>query len=142
MPDEAEPSFQSWSVALEDIFATLEDGTLLVGHSVGGTVLINTLALHPPRFQPGGVFLIAAPFVGAGGWPSDEFAPVAELGAALPPEMPVFLYQGDADETVPVAHLELYASAIPQAEVRRLAGRDHQLNDDLGELARDILALG
>jgi hypothetical protein len=37
--------------------------------------------------------------------------------------------------------LELYAKLIPRAVVRRLAGRDHQLGNDLSEVARDIRSL-
>jgi len=43
--------------------------------------------------------------------------------------------------TAPVAHVDLYAKAIPQAVVRRLRGRDHQLNNDMSEVAADIRCL-
>jgi pimeloyl-ACP methyl ester carboxylesterase len=51
------------------------------------------------------------------------------------------LYHGDEDAEVPVAHVDRYAATIPQARVHRLAGRDHQLNNDLSEVARDIREL-
>jgi len=51
------------------------------------------------------------------------------------------LYHGDQDRIAPVAHVELYGAAIPRARVRRLAGRDHQLNNDLSEVATDIREL-
>jgi len=38
-------------------------------------------------------------------------------------------------------HVGLYARAIPQAVVRRLTGRDHQLNNDMSEVATDIRRL-
>jgi hypothetical protein len=38
-------------------------------------------------------------------------------------------------------HVDLYAKAIPQAVTRRLEGRNHQLNDDLGDVASDIRSL-
>jgi hypothetical protein len=37
-----------------------------------------------------------------------------------------------------MTHLDLYEKAIPQAHVRRLSGRDHQLNDDLSKVAQNI----
>jgi hypothetical protein len=43
---------------------------------------------------------------------------------------------------VPFAHVEMYAAMIPQATVHRLDGRNHQLNDDLSEVARDIELIG
>jgi hypothetical protein len=56
--------------------------------------------------------------------------------------VPLFLYHGADDGIVPVRHLELYAEAIPRAFIRRLAGNDHQLNNDLGAVARDIRSAG
>mgnify|MGYP003472432108 CR=1 FL=1 len=52
--------------------------------------------------------------------------------------MPVHVFHGLEDETAPPAHADLYATVIPQAQVHRLPGRDHQLNDDLGEVAEAI----
>ncbi|HEY2652471.1 MAG TPA: hypothetical protein VGI50_11145 [Solirubrobacteraceae bacterium] len=47
------------------------------------------------------IVLIAAPFVGDGGWPSDEFGLTRELGARLPPGVRVHVFHGLQDETVP-----------------------------------------
>ena len=49
--------------------------------------------------------------------------------------MPVHIFHGLADDTAPPAHADLWARAIPQAVVHKLPGRDHQLNDDLSEVA-------
>ena len=141
MPHEAEPRYADWAAALDREFATLDDGALLVGHSIGGTILIRRLADHPPTLAIDDVFLIAAPFVGAGGWQSEDVAPLSDLGAELPEGMAVHLYHGTKDETAPVTHVDLYAKAIPRADVHRLAGRDHQLDNDLSEVAADIRRL-
>jgi predicted alpha/beta hydrolase family esterase len=141
MPNEADPQYEPWKAALQQELAMLEPGALLVGHSVGGTILINALAESAPKLNLGGIFLIAAPFVGDGGWPSDDVRAGEHLGAALSGDMPVYLYHGSADDSVPFAHVDLYAQAIPHAVVRRLDGRDHQLNNDLAEVAQDIRAL-
>ncbi len=141
MPNEDDPTYSAWKGALLDEFSQLDDGAVLVGHSIGGTILVNVLAEEQPAFAPAALILIAAPFVGDGGWTSDEIATPADLAERLPAGMPVFLYHGAEDEIAPVAHAGLYATLIPQAVVRILPGRDHQLNDDLGEVARDILSL-
>jgi hypothetical protein len=36
----------------------------------------------------------------------------------------------------------MYAKALPDAVVRRLPGRNHQLDGDMTEVARDIASLG
>ena len=141
MPNEAEPNYARWKAALIKEFAELGDGAILAGHSIGGTILINVLAERASSFAPGAILLIAAPFIGKGGWHVEDIEPRADLGARLPHGVPVFMYHGDSDETAPVSHLALYARAIPHARVRQLAHRDHQLNNDLSEVAKDIREL-
>jgi len=141
MPDEGDPNYARWTAALASEFARLDEGAIAVGHSIGGTILINALATEPPEVALGGIFLIAAPFVGEGGWPSDEIEAKPDLGARLPDGVPVHLFHGSEDDTAPPSHAELYAKAIPQAEVHRLHGRDHQLNNDLREVAEVVRGL-
>lgn len=138
MPEEDDPSYARWSSAIRHEIADLDNGAVAVGHSVGGTILISTLAEEPPERRLGAIVLIAAPFVGDGGWPSDERELPSDLGARLPPGVPVHVFHGLQDEIAPPAHADLYAKAIPQAHVHRLPARDHQLNDDLREVAQVI----
>jgi len=142
MPNEADPKYAAWKQALERELAALEPGTIVVGHSVGGTILINVLADQTPHTSLAAICLISAPFIGAGGWQSDDIEPRSDLAARLPGDVPIFLYHGYDDDTVPVAHVDLHARALPAAHVRRLANRDHQLNNDLSEVASDIRQLG
>jgi predicted alpha/beta hydrolase family esterase len=139
MPDEDNPHYQSWSRAILEAMTSLDDGSVVVGHSIGGTILIHLLATETLPRKLSAVYLVATPYIGPGGWPSDDdIGPMTDLGTRLPQGLAVYLYHGDEDDTAPVAHVDLYARAIPHAKVRRLKGRDHQLNDDLSEVARDI----
>ncbi|MET8307143.1 alpha/beta fold hydrolase [Micromonospora sp. NPDC005173] len=138
MPDEGDPSFAKWSVAIRREIAALDDGAVVAGHSVGGTILINALAERPPERKLKAIVLIAAPFVGAGGWPGGEFEPPHNLGARLPQGVPVHVFHGLQDETAPPSHADLYIRVIPQAQLHLLPGRDHQLGSDLSEVARVI----
>jgi predicted alpha/beta hydrolase family esterase len=138
MPNEGDPNYAVWKAALQAELDRLSDGAILIGHSVGGTILINLLAEQAVRLKLAAIILIAAPFIGQDGWPSEEIAAQPDLEGRLPHEVPVFLYQGGEDQTVPAAHVALYAKAIPRAHVRLLDDRDHQLNNDLSEVAADI----
>lgn len=142
MPGEDDPGYSAWKVALIGEFESLEDGSILVGHSIGGTILIHVLAEQPPKQRFDGLFVIAAPFVGEGGWPSDDIADCKDFSECLPPGVPVYLYHGADDAVAPAAHVHLYAKAIPNAVVRTFERRDHQLNNDMSEVARDIRSLG
>ena len=141
MPREDDPSYARWKKALETALETLKEGAIVVGHSVGGTILLKVLTEHVSAKKLGAVFLVATPFVGKGGWPSDDLEFPADLGARLPQDVPIHFYHGLQDETAPPEHADLYARAIPQARVHRLAGRDHQLNNDLSEVAAAIVSL-
>ena len=138
MPDEGDPSHARWSPAIRREMADLDDGAVVAGHSVGATILINALAEQPPERVLEAIVLIAAPFVGEGGWPSDEFELPKDLGARLPHGVRVHVFHGLQDETAPPSHADLYAQVIPQAQVHRLPGRDHQLNNDLSDVAEAI----
>ena len=138
MPDEGNPSYARWAPAIHRELADLDEGAVVAGHSVGGTILINALAEQATERDLAAVILISAPFVGRGGWQSDELELPSDLGARLPRGVLVHVFHGLDDETAPPLHAELYARAIPQAQVHRLPGHDHQLNNDLSEVAKAI----
>ena len=104
-------------------------------------MVINVLAEHTIESKLAGVFLISAPFIGDGGWPSDEFEAHKNLGAKLPKDVSIHIYHGLNDEEVPPKHADLYESWIPQAKIHRIANRDHQFNNDLKEVAEAIRSL-
>jgi predicted alpha/beta hydrolase family esterase len=142
MPNEGEPDFPTWKAVILKELRELDDSAILIGHSIGGTFLIHVLAGQQPKRKWNAILLLAAPYLGDGGWPAEGTDPVTDLSQELPADVPVLVYHGGADDEVPSRHLNLYAKAIPHATVRLLADRDHQLNNDLSEIARDIRALG
>jgi predicted alpha/beta hydrolase family esterase len=139
MPDEDAPDYRPWARTIEREAAAMGDGAILVGHSLGASVLAKWLTERKPDQSLDSVFLIAGPFWGGDeSWQWQEPELPKHTGARLPKGMPVYLYHGVEDEIVPFAHLALYAALLPQAIARPLAGRNHQLNDDLSEVANDI----
>lgn len=141
MPGEIDPQFAQWKAKLEREFEALSDGDILVGHSVGATALLHTLAGNPPPFRPGALILLASPFIGEEGWPSQDITPRRDFGSSLPEAMPVRLYHGTDDATVPFVHTRLYARAMPRAQIVPMPEGDHQFHDDLTQVANDIRAL-
>jgi len=141
MPAEDDPSDAAWGPAIAEATAALEESAVVVGHSVGATLLIKSLVERPPDVTIAAIVLIAAPFVGTGGWPGEEFELPGHLGALLPAKVPVHVFHGLEDDEVPPAHADLFARAIPQAQLHRLPGRDHQLGNDLGDVATLIRTL-
>src|SRR5450432_1805732 len=72
MPEEDDPKYAAWSSALAKACGALRDGAIVVGHSVGGTILLKALTEQSWALTVGAVFLIAAPFVGEDGWSADD----------------------------------------------------------------------
>src|SRR4029453_7077564 len=44
MPDEDDPKFAKWKPAIGREIAGLDEGAVLIGHSIGGTMLVHALA--------------------------------------------------------------------------------------------------
>jgi predicted alpha/beta hydrolase family esterase len=142
MPDEEEADYEVWKAVIARELAAMRPAPVLAGHSIGASVVIRVLA-EGKTSGLAGAFLVAAPFWHdhkVWHWPEVELPP--DAAEKLKGGPPLFFYHGIDDETVPVEHMALYARVCPQATFRRLKGRNHQLNDDLSEVARDITQLG
>lgn len=142
MPKEGEPHPRAWTRAISrELGRARGAGSILVAHSVGAAIALDFVARSAAGRRISAVFLIAPPFIGDGGWPSGELRPTKQVGAEIPQGVPLYLYFGARDQTVPLAHARLFEKVLPRARVRRLPGRDHQLDDDLSAVARDIRRL-
>lgn len=138
MPDGAAPEYGAWRDHISRELSALDGGVILVGHSLGGSILVKYLSEERADEPVAGVFLIATPYWGTADWEVGEFELREDFAAALPEAMPIFIYHSRDDEVVPFAHLALYAGRLPRAAVREFDGRGHQFGDDLAEVAEDI----
>jgi predicted alpha/beta hydrolase family esterase len=142
MPNETEPDYTAWKDTIVRKLARMGDGAILVGHSIGGSVVARLICEGEASQGLAGVFLASSPFWHDDSfWRWDEVRLPKDAGDKFPAGVPLFLYHGRADEFVPFAHLKMYAAMFPQATVRPLDGHNHQLNDDLSAVARDIKTL-
>jgi uncharacterized protein len=142
LPNEAKPEYAAWKDAIVRDLGKMGNEAILVGHSIGASVVIKLLCEGEANAGLAGVFLVSTPFWHDHlTWQWEEAQLPKNAGARIPKGVPLYFYHGRDDETVPFSHVEKYAGTFPKAVVRRLGGRDHQLNDDLSEVARDIRAL-
>ncbi|MGH8240028.1 MAG: alpha/beta fold hydrolase [Steroidobacteraceae bacterium] len=139
MPDEENAPYPAWKAEIDSRLAAMKSPVALVGHSVGGSVLLKYLCEQRTPPQIAGLFVIAAPYWGASEfWSWDEGALPADAAARLAGDWPLIFYQSRDDEVVPFAHLALYAAKLPRAAIREFDGRGHQFKNDLTEIAADI----
>jgi predicted alpha/beta hydrolase family esterase len=139
---EGEIEFAEWKTQRDRELAALEDEVILVGHSVGASVLLKYLSEGQVRKSIAGLFLIAAPYWGVDDfWKWEEARLPQDIANKLASIPRVFFYHSRDDEIVPYAHLVLYTEKLPQATIRKFDGRGHQFNNDLSEVAEDIKSL-
>lgn len=144
MPNEDDAPYEQWRQQIEQELADVPGPVVLVGHSVGASVLMKWLSKRKGEKAIAGVFLAACPFWGGDGWRYEGYEELAlppGFAARLPTGTPVYLYHCRDDAIVPFDHLALYAQALPQATVRAFDEGGHQFNDDLSAVARDIASL-
>jgi uncharacterized protein len=141
MPNEESPEDEAWITQISKELAALDGKVILVGHSVGGAVLLKYLLKENVGKPIAGIFLISIPYWGPEGEEDDEYILHEGFASQLPKGVPIFLYHSRDDEIVPFAHLEMYAEKIPQATIRKFDGRGHQFNNDLSDVAADIISL-
>ena len=143
MPNESDPDYEKWKGQIKDELSGPGE-MILIGHSLGGSFLLKYISEEKIETTIRGIYLIATPYWGGDGWRYEGYKSVAlpeSLASKLPNETPIFFYHSRDDETVPFAHLNLYAEKLPQATIRELDGRGHQLNNDLSEVVEDIMGL-
>ena len=141
MPSEGAPQYKLWKDEITRQLSALDGKLILVGHSLGASVLLKYLSEEKVDNLILGLFLMAAPYWGAKDWDVAEYKLQADFAAHLPADLPIFLYQSRDDEIVSFSHLAMYAQKLPQATVREFDGRGHQFNNDLSEVASDITRL-
>jgi predicted alpha/beta hydrolase family esterase len=144
MPDEDNAPYEQWKQHIEKELAAMQEPIMLIGHSVGASVIMKYLSEMEGKKPIVGIFLIAAPFWGGDGWRYEGYEELElpqGIAAKLPKDIAIFLYHCRDDEIVPFDHLALYAQVLPQATVRQLDEGGHQLNNDLSAVAKDVKIL-
>jgi len=129
LADEADPDSQAWKRAI------------VVAHSAGAANVADMLAegrygIELPVLR--GLFLLAPPFIGPGGWAFDGFHFDHPTSRQSLGGLPVLFYFGSADKTVPPAHATLYKAAFPDATFHLLKDCEHQFAGHLRRVAQDI----
>jgi predicted alpha/beta hydrolase family esterase len=140
MPDEDRPVYRAWKGRIAKELDALEGEVILVGHSLGGSILLKYLSEEVEK-PIAGLFLVSTPYWGVDDWEVGEYALREDFASMIPKEIAVFLYHSRDDEVVPFAHAGLYAQKLPRTTVREFDGRGHQFGDDLSEGAQDIVKL-
>jgi uncharacterized protein len=132
------PTYEMWESVLDRELCGINENLSLIGHSLGGSVLAKYLSEKACRFQTAGLFLVAAPWWGLGGWDAEEFTLDAGSQKKLSPIPMVQIYHCTDDPVVPFRHAKLYQKIFPNAFLHELSGNDHVFSDGLPLLVEHI----
>jgi len=139
MVNEESPEYTDWKAQIAAELTALDGEIMLVGHSVGGSVLLKYLSDERVEKSIAGLFLLAVPYWGEDAfWKWDEVQLPHDVAAKLASIPRIVFYHSRDDEIVPFAHLARYAAILPRATIREVDGRGHQWGNDLADVAGDI----
>jgi predicted alpha/beta hydrolase family esterase len=138
--DTASPDF-GWGEKIGSQIAAIPGEILLVGHSLGASMLLKYLTENEVPHRIRGVFLLATPFWSGGEDWQKGLKLREDFTSALPKDLPIFFYHSRDDKEIAISHLAAYETKLPQAVIRVPATGGHQFKNDLRIVARDIRRL-
>ena len=118
-----------------------EDNVILVGHSLGASMLLACLSEIKIMKKIAGIFLLAPPFWNRNEDWAQAFKLQPDFAKKLDQKTPLFFYHCLDDEEVPIGHLTIYKQHLPWASFREISVGGHQFNNDITMVVNDIKSI-
>ena len=134
MPCKQNANYEEWSIWFSKMLPLLNDGVILIGHSLGGIFLAKYLAQNNIDKKIKATILVAAPFDDEGTGELASFNLPASLEKFSKQAGQMYLFHSEDDVVVPVRELECYLRLLPKAVAHRLTGRGHFNSNKFPEL--------
>jgi predicted alpha/beta hydrolase family esterase len=131
----------AWKMALQSTLPVGGHKVALIGHSLGGSVIVKYLSEGLCQMPIAGLFLVGAPYWGTRGWTMDEFMFERGFQSKLPDIDKIFIYHSRYDKWVPYSHAQSYAKTLPGSILRNVSGSEHEFSAGLPVLVDDIQSL-
>ena len=129
--------YEEWKLVFEKILTLVDDGVMVIGHSLGGMFIAKYLAENISPKKIGAVFIVAAPYTMEAPW-SSEFDVPQSLENLDRQVSRIFIYQSTDDFVVSPDEVQKFEKALPSATVRIFEDRGHFLGDAFPEILEDI----
>ncbi len=136
MPNKTNARFKEWKLWFGKLIPFLNDGVILMGHSLGGSFVVKYLSENKFPKKIKAVFLVGAVY-------DTDCDGYSLAGFALPHTLnlqteQIYLYHSTDDPVVPFSALEKYRKALPKAHTRIFDDRKHLNQEEFPELVEDI----
>lgn len=141
MPCKQNAKYLEWRIWFEKLIPFLNDGVILVGHSLGASFLTRYLSEQTFPKKISATLLIAGAYSLEVEEMSEEFIAPNSLTLFEKQGGKIFLYHSKDDPVVPFSELAKYQSALPGATARIFDDRQHFNQETFPELVADITSL-
>ena len=140
MPNKQNAIYEEWKILFEKIVDLLEDGFILVGHSLGAIFIVKYLSENKIKKNIKKTILLGTPFDNTGmeSYPLFSFLRNGKLDCFEQQAGDAFFYHSEDDFAVPFTHLEKYKKELPIAHFRIFTDRNHFLQENVPEIIVDI----
>ncbi|MEK7163336.1 MAG: alpha/beta fold hydrolase [Patescibacteria group bacterium] len=139
-PNEANAKYKEWKIRFEKIIPFINDGVVLIGHSLGGMFLARYLAENKFPKKIKATMIVASPHTEKLDHSLADFiipknlVPFEEQGGEI------FLYYSNDDPLMkePMEHLKSYQRCLPNIHVRTFSDHGHFSGEEFPEIISDI----
>ncbi len=140
MPNRQYARYLEWKIWFEKYAPFLNDGVILIGHSLGGIFLAKYLSeeLFPKKIRA--TLLVAAPY-NRGAEPMADFLLPESLARMEQQAGELCFYHSQDDPIVPFLHVEDYRRALPTANVLSFKDRGHFIDEAFPEITEKMRSL-
>lgn len=135
MPNKANSRYEEWKIWFEKIVDKLDDGLILIGHSLGGAFLAKYLSENNLSKKLKALILVSAPHDDKDlAEPLVEFNVKLHLGNLVKQCPEIYLIYSKDDPIVPESQLEKYKDELSNAKVVVFEDRGHFWQEEFSEL--------
>ena len=138
MPDKYNARYEAWEIWFDKYVPFLEDGCILIGHSLGAIFLLRYLWLHTLPVSVKALYLVAAPYFTEEKPRNGGFFVTPQILQEVGERHHVILMHSTDDTVVPFDDMERYKTALVHARVIQCNDRGHFLQEEFPELVSDI----
>ena len=139
MPNKQNARYAEWKIWFERVLPFIQNGVVLVGHSLGGIFLAKYMSENKFPKAIDGLFLVAAPHNETAD--IGDFALNGSLEGVRKQCSNIHLYQSKDDPIVSFNEVASYKKYLPDAAVHIFEDRGHFKQEDFPEIVEEIKKL-
>ncbi len=138
MPNSANAVYKEWCIWFEKYLTLLDNGVILVGHSLGAVFLAKYLSEHTISKHIKATFLVAPPFGHDLGEQLPQFSITGSLQGLALQGGKIILFHSKDDPVVNISEVGFYQEKIPNLDVRIFDNRGHFNEGTFPEIVEEI----